>query len=63
MSSNDDDSEKSGLLSESIKTVYQKDLHQDHVILRSRVDTDKIDHGDKVRISVEKIEEDSGERR
>lgn len=37
--------------------VYNRDLHQDTVTYKVRIDSDRLDHGDKLQIEVEKIQE------
>lgn len=37
--------------------VYNRDLHQDTVTYKVRIDTNKLNHGDKLQLEVEKIEE------
>ena len=41
-----------------IVPVYQRDLHQDTVSYNIRFDTDKLSHGDKLVIKVEKQDEE-----
>lgn len=40
------------------KRIYGKDLHDEYLSVSVRLDTDEIDHGDLLRIDVEKIEDD-----
>lgn len=37
--------------------VYQRDLHQDTVTYKVRLDTDELDHGDTLKLEIEKIDD------
>lgn len=37
------------------RTVYQKDLYQDTYSLNIRIDSNKLEHGDRLKVTVEKI--------
>lgn len=43
-------------IAESVRRVYQKDLYDDHFSLNVRIDSDEFEHGDMVRVTVEKLE-------
>lgn len=43
-------------IAESVRRIYQKDLYDDHFSLNVRIDSDGFEHGDMVRVTVEKLE-------
>ena len=43
-------------IAQTLRTVYQKDLYDDHFSLNVRIDSDEFEHGDKVQVTVEKLE-------
>lgn len=42
-------------IAERVRRVYQKDLHDDSFSLNIRMDAADFDHGDMVRVTVEKV--------
>lgn len=44
------------LIDETVRRVYQKDLHDEKFSTTIRVDSDEFEHGDMMRITVEKVE-------
>lgn len=49
-------------VAEEARPVYQKDLYDDHHSMTVRVDTGDLEHGDQLRVRVEKLitEEEEG---
>lgn len=47
---------------EKVNRVYQKDLYQDEVVFKIRMDADKFEHGDMVKIEAEKLTDDEVEK-
>lgn len=46
---------------EKVNRVYQKDLYQDQVVFKIRMDADKFEHGDMVKIKAQKLTDDEVE--
>lgn len=43
------------LIAERVRTVYGKDLYEDHFSLNVRINSEEFEHGDSVRVTVEKL--------
>lgn len=52
-----EDSEE-GLLMRMTVPVYDKDLHQEHYSFNVKLNTDNLEHGDKLQVTVEKSNEE-----
>ena len=44
-------------IEERIRPVYQKDLYDEYYSLNVRIASDKLDHGDKLHVTVQKIDD------
>lgn len=44
-------------IAEVTRTVYQKDLHSRYFNLNLRLGSEELEHGDTLRVTVEKMEE------
>lgn len=47
-------------LNQIARSVYQKDLYDDYVVLSIRLDTADLEHGDRIRITAEKSNQVEG---
>ena len=43
-------------IAERVRTVYGKDLYDDSFNLNIRIDSDDLEHGDMLRVTVEKLQ-------
>lgn len=43
-------------LQKSVRTVYQKDLYEENYSLNVRIPSDELDDGDRLKVTVEKID-------
>lgn len=44
-----------------IRTVYGKDLHDSHMSVTVRLDTDSLEHGDKIEVVTRKANSDDND--
>lgn len=44
-----------GQLQNTVRTVYQKDLYENNYSLNVRIDSDDLDDGDRLKVTVEKV--------
>lgn len=42
-------------IAERVRPVYKKDLYEDYFSLNVRIDSDKLEHGDKIHVQVRKL--------